>query len=97
MSFTHILVQNGQSIKMYSKTCVKRLLSKSRKMVFKTIYRLMQVKSVAECSKGEPSAILSTFTKLPFVIEIYVLSIFEWPFFTGFTVQHKVDVLVYET
>ena len=31
------------------------------------------------------SAILSTF-KLPFVIKIYVLSIFEWPFYTGFTV-----------
>ena len=40
------------------------------------------------------SAILSTFTKLPFVIEIFVLSFFEWPFFTGFTVQQKVDVLV---
>ena len=28
----------------------------------------------------------STFVKLPFVIKIFVLSIFEWPFFTGFTV-----------
>ena len=37
----------------------------------------------------EHSAILSIFIKLPFV-----LSIFEWPFFTGFTVyysiQHKI-------
>ena len=24
--------------------------------------------------------------KLPFVIKIFVLSIFEWPFYTGFTV-----------
>ena len=31
------------------------------------------------------SAILSTFIKLPFVIKIFVLSIFEWPLKTGFT------------
>ena len=41
----------------------------------------MQVKSIAECS-----AILLTFIKLPFVIKIYVLSIFELLFYTGFTV-----------
>ena len=34
----------------------------------------------------EHSAILSTLTKLPFVIKIFVLSVFEWPFYTGFTV-----------
>ena len=45
----------------------------------------MQVKSIAECSKGgEHSAILSTFIKLQFVIKIFVLSIFEWPLYTGF-------------
>ena len=27
--------------------------------------------------------------KLPFVIKIYVLSIFEWPFYTGLTVMRK--------
>ena len=37
--------------------------------------------------KGEHSAILSTFFKLPFVIKIFVLSIFEWSFYTGFTVH----------
>ena len=36
--------------------------------------------------QGEHSAILLTFIKLPFVIKIFVLSIFEWPFYTGFTV-----------
>ena len=36
--------------------------------------------------QGEHSAILSTFIKLPFVFKILVLSIFEWPFYTGFTV-----------
>ena len=35
----------------------------------------------------EHSAILSTFFKLPFVIKIFVLSIFEWPLKTGFTVS----------
>ena len=36
--------------------------------------------------QGEHSAILLTFIKLPSVIKIFVLSIFEWPFYTGFTV-----------
>ena len=35
---------------------------------------------------------LSTFIKLPFVIKICVLFIFEWPFYTGFTVL-AVDLL----
>ena len=43
--------------------------------------------------QGEHSAILSTFIKLPFVIKIFVLSIFECPFeglfYTGFTVVYK--------
>ena len=33
--------------------------------------------------QGEHSAILSTFIKLSFVIKIFVLSIFERPFYTG--------------
>ena len=36
--------------------------------------------------QGEHSAILLTVIKLPFIIEIFVLSIFEWPLKTGFTV-----------
>ena len=55
---------------------------KYRKLVFKTNYRLMQVGSIAECS----SAILSTSIKQTFIIKIFVVSIFEWPFYTGFTV-----------
>ena len=76
-----------------SKTCIKRPLSKRPKLVIKTNDRLMQVRSIAErfkgeCSKWEHSAILSTFIKLPFFIKIFVvkLSIFEWPFYTGFIV-----------
>ena len=44
--------------------------------------------------QGEPSAILLTFIKLPFVIKIFVLSIFEWPFYTGFTVPYILLFLV---
>ena len=45
------------------------------KLVFKTDYRLMQVKSIAECSKG--SAILSTFI----MVHLPLTSLFfEWPF-----------------
>ena len=44
----------------------------------------MQVQSIAECL--EHSAILSTSIKLPFVIKIFVLSIFELSLKTGFTV-----------
>ena len=36
--------------------------------------------------QGKHSAILSIFIKIPFVIKIFVLSVFEWPFYTGFTV-----------
>ena len=36
---------------------------------------------------GEHSTILSTFIKLPSVIKVFVLSIFEWPFYTGCTVH----------
>ena len=40
--------------------------------------------------QGEHSAILSTFIRLPFVIQIFVLSMFEWQLKTGFTVQHLI-------
>ena len=57
-------------------------LKEDKKLVFKTDYRLMQVKSIAE-----HSALLSTFIKLLHVIKIFVLSILEWPLKTGFTVN----------
>ena len=61
---------------------VKPILSGHSKK--KTNYRLMQVIS----AKGEHSAILSTFIKQPFIIKVFVLSIFEWNLKTGFTVLH---------
>ena len=53
----------------YSKTCVKRPLSKRPKTDLKTTYCLMQFKSII---------------KVPFVIKTFVLSIFEWPFWHRF-------------
>ena len=44
----------------------------------------MQVKCISKVLQN--AAILLTFIKLPFVIEIFVLSFFEWPFYTGLTV-----------
>ena len=44
----------------------------------------MQAKNIAE-----HSAILSIFIKLPIVIKIFVLSIFERPLYTGCTVLKK--------
>ena len=34
---------------------------------------------------------LSTCIKLPFVVKTYVLSLFEWPFLTGFTVLYVIS------
>ena len=68
---------------IYSKTCVERPLSKRPKFGFKTSYRLILVKSIAACP------ICVTFIKLPFVINIFVLSTFEWPFYPGFPVIFK--------
>ena len=67
---------------------VKPVLSshprKDPKICFKTNNPLLQVKSSADCSH---SAILLTCTKLPPVFKTFVLSIFEWPLKTGFTVH----------
>ena len=46
----------------------------------------MQVKSIAEYSKEEHSAILSTFIKLQFVKIGLCVYMFEWSLKTGFTV-----------
>ena len=63
-------------------------LCKTVTLVFKTNYRLMQVKIIAECSKG---SILQYFRPslryhLSLISNIFVLSIFEWPFYTSFSV-----------
>ena len=70
----------------YSKTCVKRPLSKGPKIGFQDQLSLNAGQKYCRMLQGEHSAILSTFIKLSFVIKIFALSIFEWSFYTGFTV-----------
>ena len=43
--------------------------------------------------QAEHSAILLTFIKLPFVNKIFVLSIFEWLFYTGFSVCVHIELI----
>ena len=45
--------------------------------------------------QGEHSAIRMTFIKLQFVIKTFVLSIFEWPLMTGFTVLSLLKYIWY--
>ena len=52
---------------------------KKKKLVYKTNYHLMQVKSIAGA--------LSTFIMLPFDIKILVLSLFEWLFYNIYIIS----------
>ena len=61
----------------YSKTCVKRPVSKRHKIGFQDQLSLNAGQKYCRMLQREHSAILSTFIKLPFVIKIFVLSIFE--------------------
>ena len=70
----------------YSKTCVKQLLKKKLKIGFQDRLLLNACQKYCRMLQGEHSAILSTFIKLQLVIKIFVLSIFECPLKTGFTV-----------
>ena len=74
----------------YSKTCVKRPLSKRQKISFQDQLSLNAGQKYCRMFQREHSAILLTFIKLPFVIKIFVLSIFDCPFYTHFTVFAKV-------
>ena len=47
--FTSLL---SQSLRLYSKTCLKRSLKKDKIKVLKTNYSLMKLESIAECSLG---------------------------------------------
>ena len=71
----------------YSKTCLKQSLKKKTKIGFQGKLCLNAGQKYCRMLQGEHSAILSTFIKLPSVIKIFVLSIFEWPLKTGFTVR----------
>ena len=68
----------------------KRGHSKRRpKIGFQDLLSLNAGQKYCRMLQGEHSEILSTFIKLSFVIKIIVLSIFEWPLKTGFTVEEK--------
>ena len=61
----------------YSKTCVKRPLSKRQKIGFQDQLSLNASQKYCRMLQWEHSAILSTFIKLPFAIKIFVLSILD--------------------
>ena len=70
----------------YSKTGLKRSLKKKTKIAFQDQLSLNAGQIYCRMLQWEHSAILLTFIKVPFVIKIFVLSIFEYPLKTGFTV-----------
>ena len=73
----------------FSKTCVKGPLSKRPKLGIQDQLSLNAGQKYCRMLQGEHSAIYATFIELPFVIKIFVLSNFEWLFYTGFTVLCK--------
>ena len=76
----------------YSKTCLKRPLKKKTKIGFQNGLSLNAGQKYCRMLQGEHSAILSTFIKLPFAMKTFVLSIFERPLKTGFTVPFSYPV-----
>ena len=78
-------LDNDRTETLYSKTCVKRPLRKSPKLGFQDQLSLNAGQKYCRMLQGEHSAILSTFIKLPFIIKIFVLSIFSGFGYTGFT------------
>ena len=82
------LTQNLITLKVppIIKTCVKRPLSKRPKTDFQDQLSLYAGQKYCRTLQMEHSAILLAFMKLPNVNKIFVLSIFEWSFYTHFTV-----------
>ena len=78
----------------YSKTYVKRPLSKRPKNCFQDRLLLNAGQKYCRMLQREHSAIIRTFIKLPVVIKTFVLSIFEWPFYAGFTVLPYVWIVL---
>ena len=72
-----------------------RPLSKRPKIDFQDQLSINAGQKYCRMLQGEHSAILSTFFKLPFVLNIFFfLYIFEWPFYTGFTLK---SILEFQT
>ena len=70
----------------YSKPCVKQPVLKRQKIGIQDQLSLNAGQKYCRMLQGEQSAILLTCIKLSFVIRIFVLSISEWPLYTGFNV-----------
>ena len=68
------------------KNLCKTPLSKGPKFGFQDQISLNAGQMYCRVLQGEHAAILLTFSKLQFVIKIFVWSNFEWPFYTDFTV-----------
>ena len=79
------MVNDFGIILSYSKTCVKRPLSKRPKIGFQAQLSLNASQKYCRMLHGEHSAILLTFIMLPIIIKIFVLSIFQWLLKTGLT------------
>ena len=74
-------------MKAYTVKPALRGHSKRRpKIIFQDRLSLNAGQKYCRMLQREHSATRLTFIELPFVIKIFVLSIFEWPFYTGFTV-----------
>ena len=71
----------SQRLNIQRKTCVKQPLPKRQKLGFQDKLSLNAGQKYCWMLQGEHSAILLTFIKVPFVIKIFVLSFFEWPFY----------------
>ena len=81
LQFVEILKHN------YSKTCVKRPLSKRLKMVFQDRLLLDAGQKYYRMLQRGHSAIQSTFNKIPYFIRsLNCFDYFEWPFYTGFII-----------
>ena len=71
-----------------SNLCRKATLKKT-KNVFQDRLSFNAGQKYCRMLQREHSAILFTFIKLPVVIKTFVLSIFEWPLYSGLTVHVK--------
>ena len=83
-----------QKVKISFDYAVKRPLSKRPKIGSQDQLSLNAGQKYCRMLQWEHSAIFPTFIKLPSVIKIFVLSIFEWPFYTGFIVLLNVNLII---
>ena len=83
VNFRYILTVSSLS-RIY---VLSRHSKQTQKIRFQDRLSLNAGKKYCRMLQWEHSAILLTFIKLPFVIKTFVLSIFDWPLKTGFTVH----------